>query len=521
MSRAAVPLVALAALSLAGCVVLPLPPMGAQVGHEEIEKLQPGSSTRDDVRTALGAPSHSLTNRYEIFDVSRETAHVLFAVLYMGGQVSRIDAQDFRVLVEYRPDGVVESVRWEGLEGESRYISSGSPPTAGSMATSPIGPQPGLTWTAPDFDYPIQTAAVAVAPKGSVVAISYGNASRLVRIDLHNWRTGALLAWIGEAPAGCPKLISPSRMRMPTVFLSDDRHLASVAEDAVVCIWDSATQRRLLTFEKHRKPTSFFGLTGGNRLTSLVAARSAPILATADGDNVVRVWNGLSGREILAIEPCSFSHGCGAWVAPSLSRLALSDDGRVLALFQAGEREDALRLWDTSTGVELGSLTAPKKARSRYVGLVNLALSPDRRWVALHMGDHVEVWSTDENEAMSAAQGAAAPPGRSFELEQVFVLPPVDVEMASYGPSETHHFVRSIEFSADGRRLVAGDGVAMLWKTGSWRELWRASLGSRELWPAMSDLSAGFALTADGRHIVTARGVWELPGPDESATPTT
>ena len=191
MHRVAVAVIALAALPLVGCIMIPLPPLGAQIGREEIEKLQPGVSTRADVHDRLGEPTRSVTERYEIFDVGRETAYLLIAVLYVGGGIDQIGAQDFRVLAEYRPDGVLQSLSWEGIvqdtdaPGGYSYISSAAPPT-GPAATvkSPIGPQPILTWPAPTgTGYPIEVAAVTVSPEGPIVAISYGNLARLTRSD--------------------------------------------------------------------------------------------------------------------------------------------------------------------------------------------------------------------------------------------------------------------------------------------------------------------------------------------------
>jgi len=518
MHRAAIAVTALAALPLVGCVVIPLPPVGAQIGREEIRSLQPGVSTRADVHDRLGEPSQLVTNRYEIFNVSKETAHVLVAVLFYAGGVERVGAQDFRVLAEYGPGGVLQSLYWEGmvedtdaLEGRS-YISSAAPATGpGAVAESPINPNPILSWPAPTATaYPVEAAAVTVSPEEPIVAISYGNVLRLVQITLRNWQTGAVLAQTDQAPGGCPRLVSPATMRMPTIFLSDGRHLASAADEALVCVWDSQTLRQVLTFRQHWKPRAAFGLAAGNRLISMATARSAPIVATADAGNVIRVWNGLSGLELAVIEPCSSGPGCGSWVASSIGRLALSDDGRVLATFQSGDHEDAVRLWDTSAGAELGSLATPAKTTPRFASLVNLALSPDTRHLALHMGDHVEIWRIDQAPPPTSTAGQLE---RRFELERIFILPPVYIDLPTSGPAETHQLVRSLDFSSDGVRLLAGDGVAILWNTEDWRELWRADVGSRDLWPAMSSRFVQLGLTADGRRLVTACCVWVLPDP--------
>lgn len=422
--------------------------------------------------------------------------------------VSRMGTQDLRVLVEYGPNDIMQNLNWEGIFDDGAfpathlYLSSGRSSDSEDQDFQPAlstEAQPALSWDVPDRASDLPWVAVAVAPQGPLVAISYGKNLKLELIELRNWQTGTLRGSISEAPAGCPELISPAFMQSPTVFLSDSRHLASMADEALVCIWDSETRRRLLIFEGHRKPRSYLGLAAGNQLSSLVAARSVPFLASADRDNVVRVWDGLSGRNILAIEPCESGPGCGSWVASSLSRLALSDDGRFLGLLQSGADGDALRLWDTTTGIEVGTMTMPVKTPPRFARLVNLAFSPDQRQLAVHLGDHIEVWSM-----ATVARGAAKPLDIRFDLERVLIDGPPGY-VPPLTPAEATQVRRSLAFSADGRRLVTG---AVVWEIDRWRQLRRAN-------------SSMSAFTPDGRHLVTECCVWDLPQPSEAATPAT
>lgn len=394
MHRAAATVLALAALLLAACIILPLPPLGRQTGVDEIGRLQPGVSTRADLTEWLGEPSHSVTDRYEIFDVSKEKGHLLFlflpAVFFEaagmhggGGEMDRLGEQDFRILVEYRPDGVVESLHWEGLVADAqapegrRYISSHTEPTGPDASATPSGgPRPILTWHdgVPAAD--TMDDAVVAAPEGARVAVIDQTARiwwkrTFNRIVFHDMVTGRVLADYGD-PAGCPELELSSLPLdlVSTVFLSDGRHMVSMAEGIILCVWDNQTGRRVLTFEEHRKRWVFgLGmdnlLTGGNFLISLVSARSAPIVATADADNIIRVWNGLSGLELAVLEPCSSGPRCRLPWRVSIGRPALSDDGRVLATFQTGELKDVVRLWDISTRAELGTI-----AMSERTGLV-------------------------------------------------------------------------------------------------------------------------------------------------------
>jgi len=120
------------------------------------------------------------------------------------------------------------------------------------------------------------------------------------------------------------------------------------------------------------------------------------------------------------------------------------------------------------------------------------------------MGDHIEVWSM-----VTAAGHAANSPGTVFELERVLMVPPAYLSSFPL-PAEASYVNRTLAFSADSRRLIAGDGMAIVWDTDDWRELWRA-------YPR----SEGFALTADGRRVVSGCCVWDLPERDKSTVPAT
>lgn len=65
-----------------------------------------------------------------------------------------------------------------------------------------------------------------------------------------------------------------------------------------------------------------------------------------------------------------------------------------------------------------------------------------------------------------------------------------------------------LQFSADGSRLAAGFVGCVVWDTASWREVWRCDLEDET---RQNELRRGFALTADGRHIVTDDGLYRLP----------
>ncbi len=115
-ARRRAPLWALAAL-LPGCAYLPPAPerprdvftlpvttRGHLVKEEDLRQLTPGVSTRADVRSALGSPSHSGTFGDEVwYYISARTRQ-------RPGNVPRLYDQRV-VMVEFTPAGTVRSVR--------------------------------------------------------------------------------------------------------------------------------------------------------------------------------------------------------------------------------------------------------------------------------------------------------------------------------------------------------------------------------------------------------------------------
>jgi hypothetical protein len=191
--------------------------------------------------------------------------------------------------------------------------------------------------------------------------------------------------------------------------------------------------------------------------------------------------------------------------------LALSDDGRLLvtsqyggrSLFGAGSR-GVVRFWDTTSGRELASIALPREGTALIAQ--KLALSPDRSRLAVHLGDHVEIWRLGDAWADRAAQGEDSGAAMAVELERVLLLPLDD---------QSAYPERSLGFSRDGALLVAGNGNAIGWETTTWRQSWRI-VPSASDWALARELGQGFALASDGRRLVTPESVRAAPGRSEA-----
>jgi WD40 repeat protein len=105
------------------------------------------------------------------------------------------------------------------------------------------------------------------------------------------------------------------------------------------------------------------------------------LLASADGDGTVRLWNPATGH--LARAPL---HADSAYLG-GVFGVAFSPDGKLLA---SGEGDGTVRLWNPATGQPPG---APLQATSTLNGVSAVAFSPDGRLLASAGGDGtVRLW---------------------------------------------------------------------------------------------------------------------------------
>jgi WD40 repeat protein len=214
----------------------------------------------------------------------------------------------------------------------------------------------------------------------------------------------------------------------------DGRTLASAAGDNSIRLWDPANGGQLRAWQEGHQQ---FGSVG-----SLAWSPDGRLLASA-GHPTVRVWDAASGRMLHTL-----SHA-GAW------RMAWSPDGRTLA---SGGGDKTVRLWDSRSGKLLRTLQHPG-------GVNSIAWSPDGRTVASACEQTVLLWD--------AASGRAL---RSVQVEDGSVL--------------------SVAWSPDSTTVSAACGACgcVLWEAASGR--------------ALRSLSSGYvsssAWSADGQFLATA-----------------
>jgi serine/threonine protein kinase/WD40 repeat protein len=195
-------------------------------------------------------------------------------------------------------------------------------------------------------------------------------------------------------------------------------------------IWDVATGRELLGWNAD----------GEGEILHMAFSRQDPkskarYLATGWQDGTVRVWDCLSGKEVLA----AAGHEGG------VGHVAFDRDGTRLA--SAGLRDCKLCIWDTTTGRRTFALHGHKH------GITSLAFSPDgKRLASIDDSGEVRLWDP-------------------MAGQQALTLP-VLVGGSQKARPEGAGFTACVMFSPDGRYIVSNnrEGSINVWDDGEQQE---------------------------------------------------
>jgi tetratricopeptide (TPR) repeat protein len=258
-------------------------------------------------------------------------------------------------------------------------------------------------------------------------------------------------------------------------------------------------------------------------------------LATASDDHTARIWDTTTGQECLSV--------VHKGVRPNARRrpthvrertVAFSPNGRWLA---TASDDDTARIWDTTTGQQLATLTHNNV-------VAGVAFSPDGHRLATASQDHTaQIWNTTTGQQLIIFTHDKPVRGVAFSPDGHQLATASDDKTARIWDTTsgqqltifTHDKpVRGVTFSPDGHQLATAsdDKTARIWDTTSGQQLaevthsdsaqaspmeerpfWRSQLA----WATHKGWVQGVAFSPDGRRLATASGdgtaqIWVLNG---------
>src|SRR5262249_54097256 len=180
-------------------------------------------------------------------------------------------------------------------------------------------------------------------------------------------------------------------------FSPEGRFLASGSGDQTVRLWDLISGKEVGVFRGHQ-----------DGVTSVAFSQDGKRLFSGSADKTARVWEVASGREVLRLE----GHGA------AVTSVAFGPDGRSLA---SASEDTRVRVWDAETG----QLAVEYKGHSLAVR--GIAFHPDGKHAVSVARDRKQgearLWSVVTGETILVPQGkkvltsvAVSPDGKTIAV---------------------------------------------------------------------------------------------------------
>ncbi|HEY7313317.1 MAG TPA: sigma-70 family RNA polymerase sigma factor [Gemmataceae bacterium] len=226
----------------------------------------------------------------------------------------------------------------------------------------------------------------------------------------------------------------------------------------------------------------------------LACAPAGRALALADNNNVIHVWDTVTGRERCNLEAKN----------ADVCALVFSPDGRVLAALnhnQDAARSEAVQIWDATTGAVRHTVAADQKYHAA------LAFAADGETLATASGSGVRFWDVVSGRERGRLKGEGTdtelivftPDGRTLVMAErnSAAIHLWDVAAGERKPEPVGHRRRTrATFAPDGRRLASSgglDGTIRFWNAATAEPL--AAIHRRGEWVR------NIAFSPDGRSL--------------------
>jgi len=156
------------------------------------------------------------------------------------------------------------------------------------------------------------------------------------------------------------ELFALKGMISSAAYSPDGQRIVSWNFEGTATVWEAASGKELLTLGTHTRTGR--GPSAQRTGTTAAFSPDAQRIVTGSTDNTAKVWDAVSGKELLTLK----GHG------GPVECVAFTPDGqRILTL----SNDQSAKLWDAASGREVLTLAANVGFSS------NVAFSPDGRWI--------------------------------------------------------------------------------------------------------------------------------------------
>lgn len=266
-------------------------------------------------------------------------------------------------------------------------------------------------------------------------------------IPLRGWEWG----YVHQLCHGDRFALKHAKKVLAVSWSPDGTQLVTASFDGTAKVWNAVTGEELLTFSEHKAEVS-----------SAAWSPDGKRIATAGFDRKLRVWDAATGKQLAT----------GTGHTSHLSSVAWSSDS---ARIVTGSNDLTAKIWDAASGRELATCTGHKE----WVHTVEFS-PDDKRVITSAYGDKVRAWDAETGKQLFVLDGGVpalfSPDSKKIVTGDmkgtIKVWDAADAK--SFFSFRAHDLqVMDIDFSPDSKRIATAgaDTTIKLWDADKGQEI--------------------------------------------------